>query len=92
MPGQNAPQFYPFVDMGDKELPAALRRQPWPDDREARAVGVRLEDGSAIDRPAVGTAGVAQAAPVGGDRAKIDRQDRTGPARGVVGRRGHRRR
>ena len=79
--------------MGDEELPAAFGREPRPDDRGAGAVGVGLEHGGAVDRPAGRAAGIAQAAPVGGDGAEVDREDRAGPARRVVvGGRGHRRR
>ena len=82
--GQRAAQRDAFLEMGDEELPAALGREPRPDDRGAGAVGVGLEHGGAIDRPAAGAAGIAQAAPVGGDGAEVDREDRAGPARRVV--------
>ena len=58
--------------------------EPRPDDRGAGAVGVGLEHGGAVDRLAVGAAGVAQPAPVGGDGGEVDREDRAGPARRVV--------
>ena len=74
-----------LLEMGDEELPAAFGGEPRADDGGARAVGIGLEHGGAIDRAAGGAPGVAQAAPVGGDGAKVDRQDCAGPARGVVG-------
>ena len=69
--------------MGDEELPAALGREPRPDDRGAGAVGVGLQHGGAVDRPAGGAAGIAQPAPVGGDGAR-DRSVRIAPARRVA--------
>jgi hypothetical protein len=85
--GHGLAQGDAFLEMGDEELPTALGREPRTDDGGAAAVGVGLEHGGAIDRSAGGAAGIAQAAPVGGDRAQVDRQNRAGPARGVVRRR-----
>ena len=90
MLGQHAPQLDGLVDMGHEELPAALGRESRSHDREPGAIGIGLEHGGAIDGTAAGAAGVAQAAPVGGNGTEIDRQDRAGPARRVVGGRGHR--
>ena len=90
MRGQHLAQGDAFVDVGNEEMAATFRRESWPDDGGARAVGVGLEHGGTVDGSAIGPAGIAQAAPVGRDGAEVDGQDRAGPAGRVVGRRRHR--
>ena len=89
MLGQNAAQRDALVDMGDEELPAAFRCQARPDDGGAGAIGIGLEHGGTVDRAAGGPPRIAQAAPVGGDGAEIDREDGASPARALVGWKGH---
>ena len=93
-PARRARSAMPSSIWATKKCRQPSRGEPRPDDRRAGAVGVGLEHRGAVDRPAGGAAGIAQAAPVGGDGAKVDRQDRAGPARRrvVVGGWGHRRR
>ena len=81
---QHAAKRDSFVDMGHEELTAALGRQPGTHHGRPGAVGIGLQDGGAIDRPAGRAAGVAQPSPVGRDRAQVDRKDRAGPSRRVV--------
>ncbi len=91
--GQDAAERDALVDMGHEEVPAALGRQPGAHHGGTGAVGIGLQDGGAVDRPAGRTAGIAQPAPVGRDCAQVDGKDRAGPSgRVVVGRKLTRRR
>lgn len=87
---QHAAQRNALVDMGDEELPAAFGGQAWPHNGSATAIGIGLEHAGTVDRPALSTPSIAQAAPVGGNRAHVDGEDRTSSARVlVVGGKGH---
>ena len=82
--GQHAAECYAFVDMRHEELPAAFGRQQGTDHGRPHAVGIGLQNGGAVDRPAGGATGIAQPAPIGGNRAQVDGKDRAGAARRVM--------
>ena len=79
---QHAPQGDALVYLRHEEMTTAFRRQPGADQGRPGAIGIGLQDRGAVDRAARRAAGIAQTAPVGGNRTKVDREDCPGPSRG----------